>query len=377
MDEMDFDTLIRDEQAGLTRRLTSVLGGDRHAAEDVSQEAFVRAWRRLPRDLDAGAQRAWLRRTADNLAIDELRRRLRRPATDLDSVAPIATAVAAPEPDGAREALERLDPHERFVLLLRFSGGLRHVEIARLLDISEEAARKRVARARRAFVAAYRAARDNPTPQVLVVARDESVKPYLRWLERAGASAREAPARPSERDLVLADAVVLTGAYRDVHSALYGETPRLLRGEPDLAIDRGDLALLRSALALDMPIVGVCRGHQLLNIVSGGSLYQDVVADGLTGASHEDGFHLLRTDGDTATRRLVGRAPEVDSSHHQAIRRLGRGVRATAHSRDGVIEMIERDDRRFALGMQWHPEHSGARGDAVADAMVAAIRAAA
>ena len=260
------------------------------------------------------------------------------------------------------------------MLLLRFSGGLRHAEIARLLDITEEAARKRVARARKAFVAAYRAVRANPTPAG-PRDRPRRVGRALRALARARrrAAAARRPRAPTERDLVLADALVLTGAYRDLHSALYGEAPRLLRGEPDLAIDRGDLALLRSALALDMPIVGVCRGHQLLNIASGGSLYQDVVADGLTGASHEDGCHLLRTDGDTASRRLVGRSPEVDSSHHQAIRRLGRGLRATARSRDGVIEMIERQDRRFALGMQWHPELSGERGDAVADAMVSAI----
>jgi RNA polymerase sigma factor (sigma-70 family) len=374
---MDFETLIRDEQSGLTRSLTAILGGDRHAAEDLRQEAFVRAWRRLPRDLEPRAQRAWLRRTAEHLAIDELRRRGRRPSIDLDSAGEIAAAVRAPEPEGAREALARLDPHERFVLLLRFNAGLRHAEIARLLDITEEAARKRVARARRSFVTAYRAVRSNPTPVVLVIARDESVEPYVRWIEHAGAQPREAPARPSERDLVLADALLLTGAFRDVHSSLYGEAPRLLRGEPDLETDRGDLALLRGALSLDMPIVGICRGHQLLNIVTGGSLYQDVVADGLTDASHDDGCHLLRTDGDTATRRLIGRSPEVDSSHHQAIRRLGRGLRPTARSRDGVIEMIERQDRRFALGMQWHPEQSGERGDAIAEAMVAAIGAAA
>jgi putative glutamine amidotransferase len=374
---MDFDTLVRDEGPRLTRTIASVLGGDHHAAEDLRQEALVRAWRSLPPDLDPARQRAWLRATAEHLAIDELRRRRRRPTTDLEGANELAAATAAPEPQASREALARLDPHERFVLLLRFSGGLRHAEIARLLDIGEEAARKRVARARRAFVAAYRAARSDGTPVVLVLARDEAVGPYVRWIEAAGARARAAPARPSERDLVLADALVLTGAYRDVHSTLYGEAPRLLRGEPDLGVDRADLALLRGALALDMPIVGVCRGHQLLNIATGGSLYQDVVADGLTGASHEDGVHVLDTDGDTATRRLLGRSAEVDSRHHQAIRRLGRGLRPTARSRDGVIEMIERTDRRFAIGMQWHPEQSAGQGEAVADAFVAAMQAAA
>ncbi len=369
---MDFETLIRSEEDRLTTRLASVLGGDRHAAEDLRQEAFVRAWRSLPRDLDPGRQRAWLRRTAANLAFDELRRRRRRPAVSLDAAGEIATATPSAEPDAAREALAALQAHERLVLLLRFSGGLRHAEIAALLDTSEEAARKRVARARRAFLRTYRAARREQAPLVLVVARDEPAAPYVNWLERAGARVRQAPPRPTDRDLVLADALVLTGAVRDLHSSLYGEPPRSLRGDLDLEGDRADLALIREALALDLPIVGVCRGHQLLNIASGGTLYQDVVLDGLTPASHDDGQHHLDTDGDSTTRRLLGRSTEVTSTHHQAVRRLGRRLRPTASSRDGVIEMIERDDRRFALGLQWHPEIDAASGAAIATALVEA-----
>ena len=369
---MDFETLVRTEEGWLTRRLSSALGGDTHAAEDLRQEAFVRAWRSLPRDLDAGRQRAWLRRTAANLAIDELRRRGRRPTATLEAADAIAAASAAQEPDAAREALQQLSANERLLLLLRFSAGLRHAEIAQLLDSSEEAVRKRVARARRAFLLAYRAARRDQAPLVLVVARDEAPAPYVNWLQNAGAQVRVAPERPTERDLVLADALVLTGAFRDVHSELYGERPRTLRGEPNLGGDRADLALVHTALALDLPMVGVCRGHQLLNIASGGTLYQDVVADGVTAESHDEGHHQVLTGRDGATRRLVGRSVEVLSAHHQAVRRLGRGLRPTASSSDGVIEMIEREDRRFALGLQWHPEINGALGDAVAEALVEA-----
>ena len=369
---MDFETLVRSEEGWLTRRLSTALGGDTHAAEDLRQEAFVRAWRSLPRDLDPGRQRAWLRRTAANLAIDELRRRGRRPTATLEAADAIAAASAPQEPDAAREALERLSPNERLLLLLRFSAGLRHAEIAQLLDSSEEAVRKRVGRARRAFLISYRAARRDQAPLVLVVARDEAPAPYVTWLEKAGASVRVAPARPAERDLVLSDALVFTGAFRDVHSELYGERPRTLRGHPDLECDRADLALVQTALALDLPMVGVCRGHQLLNIVTGGTLYQDVVADGLTAESHDDGHHRVLTGADSATRRLVGRSVEVESTHHQAVRRLGRRLRPTASSSDGVIEMIEREDRRFALGLQWHPEINGALGNAVAEALVEA-----
>jgi putative glutamine amidotransferase len=368
---MDFETLVRSEEGWLTRRLSAALGGDVHAAEDLRQETFVRAWRSLPRDLDPHRQRAWLRRTASNLAVDELRRRGRRPSAPLDDAATaIAHATGAQEPDAAREALAALGVSERLLLLLRYSGGFRHAEIARLLDSSEEAIRKRVGRARRAFLLAYRAARRETSPLVLVVARDESPAPYVSWLERAGARVRVAPAGPAERDLVLTDALVFTGAFRDIHSQLYGERPRALRGDVDLGGDRSDLALVQSAVALEVPMVGICRGHQLLNIVSGGNLYQDVVLDGLTASSHDEGCHRVDTDGGTETRRVVGRSLDVESTHHQAIRRLGRHLRVSASSSDGVIEMIERDDRAFMLGLQWHPEINGELGDAVAGALV-------
>ena len=75
---MDLQTLIEDERGPLVARLTGVLSGDRHAAEDLAQETLIRAWQRLPEGLDASRRRAWLARTARNLAIDELRRRSRR-----------------------------------------------------------------------------------------------------------------------------------------------------------------------------------------------------------------------------------------------------------------------------------------------------------
>jgi len=375
---MNFATLIAEEQDGLTRRLARMLGGDLDAAQDVRQEAFARAWQRLPRDLDDDHQRAWLRRTASNLVIDELRRRARRPVGALDEGPELAGSADVAEPDAAREALLKLNPHERFVLLLRFEGGLAHGEIARLLDISEDAARKRVVRARAAFISAYRSVRADPLPLVLLLARNEPQAAYVRWLADAGARVRVLANVPSERELALADAVVLTGAVRDVHSAMYGEQPRSLRGDPDIASDRADLEVLRGALALDLPIVGVCRGHQLLNIATGGSLFQDVVIDGAVDRSHDAAWHGVDTHSGSVIRGLLGRSAEVYSEHHQAIRRLGRHLRVAATSHDGLIETIERTDRRLALGLQWHPEiERGGLGDHIAEALVDATRRAA
>jgi putative glutamine amidotransferase len=171
----------------------------------------------------------------------------------------------------------------------------------------------------------------------------------------------------------VADGLVVTDASRDVHAALYGQTRRPLRGEPDLASDRLDLALVNAALALDMPMVCACHGHQLLNIASDRDLYQDVIRDGASSADHCTGHHLVQTYRHGAMRELVGRCAEVQSDHHQAVRRLGRRLEVTASLPDGLIETIERTDKQFALGLQWHPENDrGGPSDRVAEALVAA-----
>jgi putative glutamine amidotransferase len=373
---MDLDTLMRAHRDELTSRLSYALAGDRHAAEDLAQEAFTRAWRSLPDGLSAERQRAWLKRTSHNLAVDELRRRARRPTIALDDDAAIGRTVQeAAAPDAAREALTRLPAHQRFVLLLHFDAGFSHGEIARLLDSTEEAVRKRVSRAKAAFLHAYRQTREDARPLILLVSRDDPVPPYVRWLHDAGARVRHLSSPPSQRELSLSDGLVLTGAFTDLHAGLYGEVPRIARGEPDFERDRVDLGVLTAALAIDLPVVGVCRGHQLLNIASGGNLYQDVIGDGATTVQHGDGAHPVRTRADATMRSLLGRSACVDSEHHQAVRRLGRGLEATATSPDGVIESIERTDRRFALGLQWHPERDpGGPGDRIAEALVHSAR---
>jgi putative glutamine amidotransferase len=375
---MDFENLIHTEQPGITRRLARTLGGDLSAAEDLSQEVMLRAWRRLPRDAEPAAQRAWLRRAASNAAIDELRRRGRQATVGMDQTEEIADASSA-EPDAAREALATLNPHDRLLILLRFDAGLQHAEIAQLLAISEEATRKRVARARRAFIAAYRRFRADGPPVILVRSHDENSDPYLSWLQAAGARVRLVKDRISERELALADGLVFAGAFDDIHSGLYGETPRSLRGEIDLERDHADLALVAAVLALGLPYVGICRGHQMLNIACGGNLYQDVMLDGIADQSHESDLHAIETMPESTSRSMYGHAVDVRSEHHQAVRKLGRNLRVAAVSRDGVIESIEHTGPGFVLGVQWHPEHAVDRdGDRIAESLVnAACRRAA
>ncbi|HWD69604.1 MAG TPA: sigma-70 family RNA polymerase sigma factor [Solirubrobacteraceae bacterium] len=369
---MDFESLIRAEQPGITRRLARSLSGDFGAAEDLAQEVMIRAWRKLPRDAEPAAQRAWLRRAASNAAIDELRRRGRQATVGIDQSDELAAAGSV-ELDGAREALAALSPHDRLLILLRFDAGLQHGEIAQLLAISEEAARKRVTRARRAFIATYRRFRADGPPVILVRSHDEYKDSYISWLEEAGARVRLVNDVTSERELAMADGLVFAGAYDDIHSSLYGEAPRTLRGQVDLQRDRADLALIASVLALGIPYVGICRGHQMLNIACGGNLYQDVLLDGVADQSHDVDRHPIETAPDSASRSMYGRAVEVRSEHHQAVRKLGRNLRVAAISRDGVVESIEHTGPGFVLGVQWHPEHAVDRdGDRIAEGLVQA-----
>ncbi|MGH2862447.1 MAG: sigma-70 family RNA polymerase sigma factor [Solirubrobacteraceae bacterium] len=367
---MDFEALVYAEQTGITRRLTRLLGGDVTAAEDLCQEVMIRAWRKLPRDAEPAAQRAWLQRTASNVAIDELRRRGRQATVGLEQSDDF-TDERSTQPDAAREALATLAPHDRLLILLRFDAGLQHAEIAQLLAISEEATRKRVARARKAFIRAYRRFRADGAPLILLRSHDELKQPYISWLQDAGAQVRLINDGTSERELALADGLVFAGAYDDIHSGLYGEAPRSLRGYLDVGRDRTDLALIASVLALGIPYVGICRGHQMLNIACGGNLYQDVVLDGAAEQSHEADLHPVETVPQSASRSMYGHAVNVHSEHHQAVRRLGRKLRVAAVSRDGVVESIEHTERSFVLGVQWHPERAVDRdGARIAEGLV-------
>jgi putative glutamine amidotransferase len=369
---MDFEALINAEQPGLTRRLARTLGGDLSAAEDLCQEVVLRAWRKLPRDAEPAAQRAWLHRAASKVAVDELRRRGRRPTVALDDAhSDQLASEQLDEPDTAREALATLTPHDRLLILLRFDAGLQHAEIGQLLAISEEATRKRVARARKAFVGAYRRMRSDGPPLILLRSDDEVKQPYIDWLQNAGARVRMINSGTTERELTLADGFVFAGSYDDIHSSLYGEAPRTLRGYIDADRDRTDLALVASVLALGIPYVGICRGHQMLNIARGGNLYQDVVLDGAGGLSHEADLHVVETSPESTSRAMYGRAVDVRSEHHQAVRKLGRNLRVAAVSRDGLIESIEHAGRDFVIGVQWHPEQAVDRdGDRIAAGLV-------
>jgi RNA polymerase sigma factor (sigma-70 family) len=344
---VSLEAIYRAEEPALRRRLRRMTG-DAETAEDICQEAFLRAWARAPRDAPAPVLAAWLRRTATNLALDELRRRARRPAARLDEL-----AAAAPDGDAAREALAALPVADRAVLALRFAAGLTLRELGGLLGISEDAARKRVGRARARLRLALDAQCEDPLPLVLLLVREDAAEPYVRWLEAAGARVRVHRDGGRERDVLVADALVVSGSLSDVHPAVYGEAPGpQLAGTPDARRDRRDLGALRSALAADLPVLGVCSGHQLLNVASGGTLHQHLRAD----AAHAGEEHAVHAHGRSRIRDALGAGLRVRSDHHQGVRRIGARLRVTAMSPDGLVEGIERADRRFAVGVQWRAQ---------------------
>jgi putative glutamine amidotransferase len=161
------------------------------------------------------------------------------------------------------------------------------------------------------------------------------------------------------------DGLCLSGGV-DVAPAEYGEEPHPALGKVDAPRDRTELTLARWALAADLPILGICRGIQMLNVAAGGNLYQDLTAQ-LPGSLLHN-YKVAETPWERPTHgvrlaagsRLAGVLDAgglmVNSFHHQAVKRPADGFDAVAWAEDGVVEAIEAPGRRFALGVQWHPE---------------------
>lgn len=174
------------------------------------------------------------------------------------------------------------------------------------------------------------------------------------------------------------DGLIVTGGAFDVDPALYGESERHQTVELKTERTTAELALLRGALRRDMPVLGICGGQQLLAVVLGGSLIQHI-PDAVAGAlaheqktSHYEPGHEVEILRGTRLYDIVGPRMAVNTSHHQAVRGPG-GFVVNAVAPDGVIEGIELADRKFCIGVQWHPEYLIDKGDtAIFAAMMAA-----
>lgn len=155
----------------------------------------------------------------------------------------------------------------------------------------------------------------------------------------------------------------------DVNPALYGEARRPETQESDDARDALECALIANALAHDLPLLAICRGIQILNVQHGGSLVQHLDSTDRHRQRTEDRglpVHQIEIISGTRLAAIAGNAHtwDVNSRHHQAIARLGEGLRISARaSEDGVIEAVERPDKQFVVGVQWHPENMSPTDD--------------
>jgi putative glutamine amidotransferase len=209
---------------------------------------------------------------------------------------------------------------------------------------------------------------------------------YCDALSAAGAVPVALPHEPElvEAYLGMIDGLVVTGGAFDIDPALYGAAERHATVTLKERRTRFEWAITRGAVARDMPVLGICGGQQLLNVVLGGTLIQhipDSVPDALAheqpNPRTEPGHEVLVEPG-TLLHRVTGADRlAVNSAHHQAAETAGPGIVVSARAPDGVIEAIEDPARRFCLGVQWHPEYGIGPGDhAILRAFVRAAAAA-
>ncbi len=155
----------------------------------------------------------------------------------------------------------------------------------------------------------------------------------------------------------------MTGGNFDINPILYGEKPLEPLREIKKQRTQFELELISLALERDLPILGVCGGQQAINVVLGGSLYQDIARQVPHALEHEQttpkvkSSHSINILPETKLHRIVRcKVLKVNTTHHQAVKDPGRGLITNATAEDGIIEGIESQEHSFVLGVQWHPE---------------------
>lgn len=183
---------------------------------------------------------------------------------------------------------------------------------------------------------------------------------YIESLARAGAGMRWVELSDPEQavqDALTCDGLLLPGGG-DMDPKFYRQERIPACGEPNLLRDAAEPLLLRAFLAADKPVLGICRGIQVMNAVLGGDLYQDIKPfEHLPHNDHWAKVHTVTVRRGTLLSRILGQDTVlVNSQHHQAVDRVAPGFTLAALSEDGIVEAIEKPDARFCLGVQWHPE---------------------
>jgi putative glutamine amidotransferase len=192
---------------------------------------------------------------------------------------------------------------------------------------------------------------------------------YMRALKAAGAIPVVMPLEASEEDLKQLsqelDGFLFTGGP-DVHPFLFGEETQVNCGDVSAARDQTEMALLPMVMELKKPVLGICRGIQVLNITLGGNIWQDIPSQVTREfpLAHSQPFHYdmpchkVALSKDTLLARISGHTSiKVNSMHHQAVKEPAPGLIASARSADHLIEALEMPGYPFFIGVQWHPEY--------------------
>ncbi|MYR05161.1 gamma-glutamyl-gamma-aminobutyrate hydrolase family protein [Gordonia sp. SID5947] len=187
---------------------------------------------------------------------------------------------------------------------------------------------------------------------------------YFDGVARAGGVAtllppQSATERVAERVVAGVDALVLTGG-KDLDPNSYGQQRHRSTDVPRVDRDAWEFALLGAALHAGAPVLGICRGAQVLNVAFGGTLHQHL-PDVLGHSRHQAGNAVFTTTQvaitpGTRLASLMGESASAECYHHQAIDRVGDGLVVSARDDEGVIEAVERSGEPFVLAVQWHPE---------------------
>jgi putative glutamine amidotransferase len=190
---------------------------------------------------------------------------------------------------------------------------------------------------------------------------------YVDAVEQAGGIPLLIPPLADDESLATIyarlDGLLLSGGG-DVDPAHYGQERLPTCQEPESARDLVELALARRAVAAQLPILGICRGQQLLNVALGGTLYQDLATERPEASQHDRHdrerdyrAHEIAIAPSSRLGEILGTTSHpVNSLHHQAVHQLGEGMRIVAQAEDGVVEAVELDGHPFALAVQFHPE---------------------
>lgn len=160
------------------------------------------------------------------------------------------------------------------------------------------------------------------------------------------------------------DGLFLTGGH-DIDPTYFDEEPIPKLGKVTPRRDRFELAIAKKALAINKPILGVCRGSQVLTVATGGSLYQDIYSQSdedllqhVQRAPSEHASHFIEITEGSLLNKLTGKTKlKINSRHHQAAKDVAEPLAVSAKASDGIIEAVESKDHDFVLGMQWHPEN--------------------